>query len=56
VNNSTVDSEPATTTVDVFPALSPDVVVVTPFCAAPGAEVRVSASSRRSRSCSAAGT
>lgn len=42
VNNGTADSEPATTTVDVFPVLSPDAVVVTPFCAAPGAEVRVS--------------
>jgi PKD repeat protein len=42
VNNGTADSEPATTTVDVFPALPPDAVVVTPFCAAPGAEVRVS--------------
>ena len=42
VNNGTADSEPATTTVDVFPAPSVDTVVVTPFCAAPGAEVRVS--------------
>lgn len=42
VNNGTADSEPATTTVDVFSALSPNAVVVTPFCAAPGAAVRVS--------------
>jgi hypothetical protein len=42
LNNGTADSEPATTTVDVFPALPPDAVGVTPFCAAPGAEVRVS--------------
>jgi PKD repeat protein len=42
VNNGTADSEPAPTTVDVFPALPPDAVVVTPFCAAPGAAVRVS--------------
>jgi len=42
VSNGSVDSEPATTTVDVFPTLSPDAVVVTPFCVAPGAAVRVS--------------
>jgi PKD repeat protein len=42
VNNGTTDSEPATTTVEVFAELPADAVVVTPFCGAPGDEVHVS--------------